>query len=213
MTAARDPSVTYQLEADDGSAVVLQGAPGEDVRARLGDVVGGRTYPHLPFVEDVRVIVDVDAGCGAAVVHFARHHPDAQIHAFEADPEEHARLVRNVGNFGNVRVHPRDAAPTALSQVAELDPVDVLRIDVGDDRLEAVTTLAPRLGSVKVFYARYGSRASRRALEGLTSTTHELYRSLSFLEHGNSIYLRRDLADHPDANRRLLELFAGGAAF
>jgi FkbM family methyltransferase len=69
-------------------------------------ILEGQTYPSLPFVDDVRVVFDVGANCGAASVHFARHHPDAIVHAFEPGREARSYLERNVASLPNVRVHP-----------------------------------------------------------------------------------------------------------
>lgn len=69
-------------------------------------ILQGLTYPFLPFVDDVRVVFDVGANCGAASVHFARHYPDAVIHAFEPGREARSFLQRNVASFANVQVHP-----------------------------------------------------------------------------------------------------------
>lgn len=214
MTQERSASVTYELSTEDGSLIRFESDEGDDVRARSADVVSGKTYPHLPFVEDVRVVIDMDGGCGAAAVHFGRHHPDAQIHAFEADDDAHAHLAHNVADLANVYVHATDEALTAGAwSMANVDRIDVVKVDVDDARVAMLAALGDLLATVKVLYVQYGSRTARRALSELMDGTHELYRSLSFLDHGNSIYLRRDLADHPDANRRLLELFAGGAGF
>ena len=38
-------------------------------------ILEGRTYPHIPFVGEVRTALDVGANCGAMTVHLARHHP------------------------------------------------------------------------------------------------------------------------------------------
>lgn len=69
------------------------------------DVLKGETYPHLPFVDDVRVIVDVGANCGAASVFFALHHPGAVVHAFEPAAAPRVLLERNTAGL-DVRVHP-----------------------------------------------------------------------------------------------------------
>ena len=69
-------------------------------------ILQGRTYPYLPFLEDVQVVFDVGANCGAASVHFGRHLPDAQVHAFEPGSLQRAILERNVDDLPNVHVHP-----------------------------------------------------------------------------------------------------------
>src|SRR5215475_13599605 len=70
------------------------------------DILRGKTYPYLPFVDDVRVVFDVGANCGATTVHLARHYPDAQVHAFEPGSRARAYLERNVAAFPNALVHP-----------------------------------------------------------------------------------------------------------
>ena len=59
-------------------------------------ILSGKTYPYLSFLDDVHVIVDAGANCGATTVHFARHYPEAEIHAFEPARETFGYLERNV---------------------------------------------------------------------------------------------------------------------
>ncbi len=68
-------------------------------------ILTGLTYPDLPFVDDVRVIWDAGANCGAASVYFAHHHPDAAVHAFEPASGPRQLLERNVADLANVTVH------------------------------------------------------------------------------------------------------------
>lgn len=69
-------------------------------------ILTGHTYPFLPFVGDVEVVVDAGANCGAATVFFAQHHPDAVVHAVEPASAPLAHLRRNVRGLPNVVVHP-----------------------------------------------------------------------------------------------------------
>jgi FkbM family methyltransferase len=64
------------------------------------------TYPQLTFLDDVAVVLDVGANCGAASVHFARHHPGAVVHAFEPGAAPRAVLQRNAAEWPAIRVHP-----------------------------------------------------------------------------------------------------------
>jgi FkbM family methyltransferase len=96
----------YTLESDDGTEVAFECADTVISRWVCGEILGGRTYPWLPFVPDVRVVLDVGANCGAASVYFARHSPEAQIHAFEPGSEPRAVLDRNAAAYPNVSVHP-----------------------------------------------------------------------------------------------------------
>jgi len=70
------------------------------------EILEGRSYPYLPFVEDVRVVWDVGANVGATTVFLARHYPDAQVHAFEPAREPRSVLERNAARWPNVTVHP-----------------------------------------------------------------------------------------------------------
>lgn len=70
------------------------------------DILRGRTYPWLPFVPDVQVIVDAGANCGAATVYFAHRCPGARVHAFEPGSRQRAILDRNAADHPNVSVHP-----------------------------------------------------------------------------------------------------------
>jgi FkbM family methyltransferase len=69
-------------------------------------ILEGTTYPVLPFVDDVQVVFDVGANCGATSVHFARHRPGAVVHAFEPASRPLELLRRNAGRYPNIEVHP-----------------------------------------------------------------------------------------------------------
>jgi hypothetical protein len=63
------------------------------------------------------------------------------------------------------------------------------------------------LPTVKVLYVEYDSRQSRRDIGRLVDDTHDLYRGAMFLDQGECIYLRRDLADTNEAREHLRHLF------
>ena len=69
------------------------------------EILIGHTYPTLPVVDDVRVVFDVGANCGAAAVYFAAAYPGAQIHAFEPAAEPFRRLGRNAARSPNIATH------------------------------------------------------------------------------------------------------------
>ncbi len=69
-------------------------------------ILEGSTYPHLPFVGDVQVVLDAGANCGAAAVYFAHHYPDAVIHCCEPGSLQRAILERNAADRSNIVVHP-----------------------------------------------------------------------------------------------------------
>ena len=106
-------------------------------------ILKGETYPHLPFVDDVRIIWDAGANCGATTVHFAHLYPDATIHSFEPGAQQRAILERNVASLTNVQVHPVglfDVDRTAALYEGDEDSItsSILRRGVNTDRSENV---------------------------------------------------------------------------
>lgn len=239
----------HEIPVEGGGTVPFECGPGYFSRWMHGEILAGHTYPHLPFLDDVRVVFDVGANCGATSIHFARHHPGATVHAFEPGSEQRAYLERNVAPYPNVQVHPvglydRDGevplylgvGSTGLASILprpdnqegsevvvvrtavtwarehEIDCIDILKVDVEGVELAVLTSLAPLLPTVQALYVEYDSRHDRRAIEALVRPTHELFRGLAFLDQGELVYLRRDLADHPGVSLRLQELFTGQVA-
>lgn len=242
----------FTTEADDGTAVDFECADTIVSRWIARDILAGRTYPFLPFVDDVQVVFDVGANCGATTVHFARHYPDAAIHSFEPGSEPHAILLRNAAVYANVRVHPigfhsvDDVVPlykgendsgmgSVFKRTGNLDEseqvqlrvggdwagehgierVDVLKVDVEGCEVDVIEGLAGLLPTVKILYVEYDSRHARRDLERMLDETHELYAGMAFLDQGECVYLRKDLADLDAAREHVEKLMmrkAAGAA-
>jgi FkbM family methyltransferase len=96
----------FTVRSDDGELVEFDCPDSIPSRWTCSSILQGHTYPFLPFVDDVQVVFDVGANCGAASVHFARHYPDAAVHAFEPGREARSYLRRNVASLPNVSVHP-----------------------------------------------------------------------------------------------------------
>lgn len=178
-----------------------------DVRA----VLSGRAIPVLPFVHDVRTVFDVGAAAGAATLHLARHYRDAVVHAFETDLRRRGLLERNTSRLDNVTVVPPSPAgePAAAARWAaahDVTALDVLRVAANWGAGEVVGDLGVLLQTVKVVYVGYRSRAERRHLESVLAHSHELYVGVLELDHGDCIYLRRDLSDGPEATAHLRQL-------
>ncbi len=235
----------FTVTVDDGEPIEFVCADTLVSRWVNTDILLGKTYPYLPFVNDVQVVFDVGANCGATTVHFARHYPNAAVHSFEPGSAARGYLERNAAGYPNVSVHPfglysddcdvplylgdgdigmasihprsvnleasepvqlRAAGPWAAEQ--GIDRIDILKVDVEGAEVEVFSSLAHLVPTAKVVYFEYDSRHARRTLATLLEQTHELYVGSQFLDQGEVIYLRKDLADDPAATDRLRELLA-----
>jgi FkbM family methyltransferase len=68
-------------------------------------ILNGNTYPLIPFVRDVGVVLDVGANVGAASVFFSLAYPDATVFAFEPASPAYRLLRANAASRPNVRAH------------------------------------------------------------------------------------------------------------
>lgn len=100
LTIDADPPFEFECEDTVASAWVSKG------------ILENQTYPVLPFVDDVRVVVDAGGNCGATAVHFARHYPAAAIHTIEPGSFQRSILERNAAPYPNITVHPIALADT-----------------------------------------------------------------------------------------------------
>jgi FkbM family methyltransferase len=68
-------------------------------------ILSGKTYPRIPFVRDVEVVMDIGANVGAAAVVFSFSYPDATIFAFEPGSGPYGLLRANTDARPNVHAH------------------------------------------------------------------------------------------------------------
>ncbi|MDW3220231.1 MAG: FkbM family methyltransferase [Acidimicrobiales bacterium] len=94
LTIDADPPFEFECEDTIASAWVSKG------------ILEDQTYPVLPFVDDVRIVVDAGGNCGATAVHFARHYPEAEIHTIEPGSLQRSILERNAAAYPNITIHP-----------------------------------------------------------------------------------------------------------
>ena len=117
--------------------------------------------------------------------------------------------ARNVNTEESEQIQIRAAGAWAAEQ--GLTEIDVLKVDVEGCEAEILESLEALLPTVKVLYVEYDSRAARRTIEALLADTHELYISRSFLDQGETLYLRKDLVvDTEVAHAHLRELWERG---
>jgi FkbM family methyltransferase len=70
------------------------------------DIFAGITYPQVPFVGDIRTILDIGANVGAASAYLAMNYPHARVYALEPGAKPFALLKQNVLAFENVSAFP-----------------------------------------------------------------------------------------------------------
>ena len=74
-------------------------------RVTCETILSGKTYPRIPFVGDVGVVMDVGANVGAASVFFSLSYPDATIFAFEPASLPYGLLATNTEAHANVHIN------------------------------------------------------------------------------------------------------------
>jgi FkbM family methyltransferase len=136
--------VKFTVTSDDGEPVEFECADTFVSRWVCGAILEGDTYPVLPIVDGVEIVCDVGANCGAASVYFARHYPDAVVHAFEPASEPLAYLLRNAASYTNIRVHTfglhsHDHAAELFKGDGDSILGSIVRRDVNLDESEPVT--------------------------------------------------------------------------
>jgi FkbM family methyltransferase len=70
------------------------------------EILAGRTYPEVPFVNDVQTILDIGANIGAASVFFAAAYPGASVYALEPGTQPFSLLKQNTRALPNVHSFP-----------------------------------------------------------------------------------------------------------
>lgn len=133
----------FTAEDETGATTAFECPDTMASRMTCGAILEGRTYPHIPFTSDVRVILDVGANCGATAVDLARRHPDAVVHAFEPGSEARSYLLRNAAAYPNVVVHPfglhaADREVTLYVQEGDLGQASVIPQRDGETVTETV---------------------------------------------------------------------------
>jgi FkbM family methyltransferase len=79
-------------------------------RMTTKQILAGLTYPHIPWVGDVRTVVDVGANCGAASTWFSHLYPRATVWALEPGAVPFQLIERNAKRYRpvNVGLHDHD---------------------------------------------------------------------------------------------------------
>jgi FkbM family methyltransferase len=148
----------------------------------------------------------------------ARAHPNVRVHPFGFHSrDQRVPLYRGAVDTGLSSVFPgpdtasdsetvelRAAGPWAAGE--GIDRVDVLKVDTEGCELDVLESLAELLPTVKVLYTEYDSRDARRAIDRMLAPTHELYLGALFLDQGECLYLRADVADLDEARAYLPEV-------
>lgn len=75
-----------------------------DCLAGIGEVFGGQYPLNFQFTH-APVILDIGANVGAFTVACLQRWPEAQVHAYEPEPEIYVCLVGNVAGLSKVRCH------------------------------------------------------------------------------------------------------------
>jgi FkbM family methyltransferase len=77
------------------------------------EILAGKTYPEVPFVREVKTILDIGANIGAATVWLATTYPKARVYALEPGSKQFALLQQNAASLNNVELFPFGLFATA----------------------------------------------------------------------------------------------------
>lgn len=69
---------------------------GEASKMHASDILAGRTYPIVPFLPDVKTILDIGANVGATSVFLGLYYPHAQIFSVEPQAMPYEILTSNI---------------------------------------------------------------------------------------------------------------------
>jgi len=86
-----------------GRQFVCECFDNEASKLHFSNILTGKTYARVPFVGDVKTILDIGANIGAASVYFALIYPEARIFSVEPGKDAFALLQKNVAPFANIR--------------------------------------------------------------------------------------------------------------
>ena len=70
------------------------------------EILAGQTYPEVPFVSEVKTILDIGANIGAASVWLATTYPGATVYALEPGSKQLKLLQQNTSSLPNLQVFP-----------------------------------------------------------------------------------------------------------
>ncbi len=92
--AAHGRQLSFEALLDDGSHYVLD------------EIFNKHCYELVPFIGEVKTIVDIGANMGIASAWFRLSYPQASILAFEPDPRALTILQKNAAAIGKIELHP-----------------------------------------------------------------------------------------------------------
>jgi FkbM family methyltransferase len=68
------------------------------------EILNGKTYPKIPFINNVQSVLDIGSNIGASVIFFALNYPNALIVGVEPARQPFVLLRRNIMNHTNARI-------------------------------------------------------------------------------------------------------------
>lgn len=126
-------------------------------RAVVNNILVGKSYPKIEFLEGVDVIVDAGANIGAAAIYFSVLYPQARVLAFEPAPENYALLVENTAPFPRVETFPYglfdddgEAPLYSGEQDSSTSSIGQSSLNTGDSTMVPLTAAGPFLDALGV---------------------------------------------------------------
>jgi len=96
------------------------------------DILWGKTYKIVNYIDEVKVIVDIGANIGASCLYFSQNYPNADIIAFEPASEPYNLLTKNVEPYSNIRIYNFGLYSTNKTAILHKGNVDSVTSSIGN---------------------------------------------------------------------------------
>lgn len=123
--------LTFHITHKDGHRIPVVIYDTHLGRAVSDDILGGRAYPQIPFIENVKTVLDVGANMGLSAIWFSMLYPGSRIVAAEPAPQTFALLAENAKHWRGIEPHAVGLHATAGEAPLFLGDVDGMTHSIG----------------------------------------------------------------------------------
>jgi FkbM family methyltransferase len=120
-------------------------------KAVADDIFAGRAYPLVPFIKDVRTVLDIGANVGLAAIWFAMKYPGCRVVAAEPSSATFALLSENAKHWPGIEPYPVGLYDRAVQAPLFLGDPAGLTQSLSPNSATADRTITATLEDVETF--------------------------------------------------------------